>query len=36
MKEKIYDGTFSHTLIDGNGITAGLFIENGIEIITII
>ena len=32
---QIYDGTFSHTLINKNGITAQLFLENGIEIITI-
>ena len=25
---KIYDGTFSHTLINGNGVAAQLFIEN--------
>lgn len=31
---KIYDGTFSKTLIDGNGITAQLLIDNGIEIKT--
>jgi uncharacterized protein YbbK (DUF523 family) len=29
---EIYDGTFSNTLIKGNGITANLLIENGIEI----
>lgn len=33
--EKIYDGTFSHTLMDGNGVTAALLKDNGIEIITI-
>ncbi len=32
---QIYDGTFSHTLIDGNGVTAELLQQNGIEIITI-
>ena len=32
---QVYDGTFSHTLINKNGITAQLFLENGIEIITI-
>lgn len=32
---KIYDGTFSHTIIDGNGITAELLKNNGIEIISI-
>lgn len=31
---KIYDGTFSRTLIDGDGITTRLFKENGIEVIT--
>ena len=30
---KIYDGSFSGTLIDGNGITADLLIKNGIEIL---
>ena len=30
---KIYDGTFSGKLIDGNGITTQLFLENGIEVI---
>ena len=29
---KVYDGTFSHTLIDGNGITTKLFLDNGIKI----
>ena len=29
---KIYDGTFSHTLIDGNGVATKLLIENGIQI----
>ena len=33
--EKIYDGTFTHSVIDGDGITAELFKKNGIEIITI-
>lgn len=32
---KIYDGTFTHTLIDGDGVTAQLLKDNGIEIITI-
>ena len=32
---QIYDGTFSHTLVDGNGITAELLKNNGIEIIGI-
>lgn len=31
---KIYDGTFSGKLIPGNGITAELLIENGIEVIS--
>ena len=31
---KIYDGTFSRKLISGDGITAKLLKENGIEIIT--
>jgi uncharacterized protein YbbK (DUF523 family) len=31
---KIYDGTFSGKLIDGNGITAQLLIENGITVVT--
>ena len=31
-KGKIYDGTFSGTLTDGNGITAQLLTENGIYI----
>ena len=29
---KIYDGTFSHTVIDGDGVTAELFRKNGIEL----
>ena len=33
--EKIYDGTFTYTLIDGDGVTAELLKNNGIEIITI-
>ena len=32
---KIYDGTFTHTLVDGNGVAAELLKNNGIEIITI-
>ena len=32
---KIYDGSFTHTLIDGNGLTAELLKNNGIEIIAI-
>lgn len=31
---KIYDGTFTETLIDGDGIAAALFKENGIRVIT--
>lgn len=31
---EIYDGTFSKRIIEGNGITAELFIENGIRITT--
>lgn len=30
---KIYDGTFSRKLIDGNGVTAGLLSDNGIHIL---
>lgn len=29
---KVYDGTFSGKLIDGNGITAKLLMENGVEV----
>ncbi len=29
---KIYDGSFSGKLIDGNGVCAQLFIDNGIEV----
>jgi len=29
---KIYDGSFSHRLIDGNGVTAELLIRNGIKV----
>lgn len=32
---KIYDGTFSNSLVEGNGITIELLIENGVEIITV-
>ncbi|MGN8912765.1 DUF523 domain-containing protein [Anaerofustis butyriciformans] len=32
--KKIYDGSFSSVLIDGKGITAKLFEENGIEVIS--
>ena len=31
---EIYDGTFSGTLTKGNGITAALLLENGIEVET--
>lgn len=30
----IYDGTFSGNLIHGNGVTAQLFLNNGIDVIT--
>lgn len=30
---EIYDGTFSGTVINGNGVTAELLIENGIKVI---
>lgn len=33
-KGKIYDGTFSGTLIEGNGVTVDLLQSNGIEVIT--
>jgi uncharacterized protein YbbK (DUF523 family) len=29
---KIYDGTFTKTVIEGNGITAKMLIDNGIEV----
>ena len=32
--KKIYDGTFSDNLIDGNGITTELLLKNNFEIIT--
>lgn len=31
---KIYSGNFDKQLVDGNGITADLLIQNGIEVIT--
>lgn len=31
---KVYDGTFSGKLTNGNGITADLFLKNGIKVIT--
>ena len=30
----VYDGTFSKTLIQGNGVTADLLIKNGFKVIT--
>ncbi len=33
-KGKIYDGTFTGTIISGNGVTAELFLENDIEVIS--
>ena len=33
-KGQIYDGTFSGKLVDGNGKTTELLLENGIEVIT--
>lgn len=33
-KGKIYDGTFSHTLIDNDGVTAELLRKNGIKVFT--
>ena len=32
---EIYDGTFTHTIIDGDGITAELLKNNDIEVLTI-
>ena len=29
---KVYDGTFTKTLIDGHGVTAKLLIDNGIQV----
>ena len=29
---KIYDGTFSNTLVDGQGLTAKLLEENGVKV----
>lgn len=31
---KIYDGSFTKTLVAGNGITADLLLQNGIEVLT--
>lgn len=33
-KGKVYDGTFSGNLVDGNGITTQLLIDNGINVYT--
>ena len=33
-KNQIYDGTFTHTIREGNGITVSLLEENGIEVFT--
>ena len=33
-KGYIYDGTFSHNLVEGNGVAAKLLIDNGIEVFT--
>lgn len=33
-KDKIYDGSFSHNLIDRHGVCAELLIKNGIEVIS--
>ena len=33
-KGAVYDGTFTGTLREGNGLTAALFLENGIEVLT--
>lgn len=33
-KNKIYDGSFTSSIIEGHGITTKLLIENGIEVIT--
>ncbi len=31
-KGEVYDGTFSHTLIKGNGVTTQLFLDNNITV----
>jgi uncharacterized protein YbbK (DUF523 family) len=31
---RTYDGSFSHKIIEGNGVTAELLIHNGIEVIS--
>ena len=33
-KGKIYDGTFSHTLTERDGVTTELLMKNGVEVIT--
>lgn len=33
-KGRIYDGTFSATLTDGNGVSAAMLMENGITVLT--
>ena len=33
-KGKVYDGTFTNNFINGDGVTAKLLIENGIEVFT--
>ena len=33
-KGKVYDGTFTHTITDGNGIAAKLLMDNGIAVYT--
>lgn len=33
-KGEIYDGTFSHTIVDGDGVAAKLLMENGITVYT--
>lgn len=33
-KGVIYDGTFSHNKVPGNGVAAKLFLDNGIEVYT--
>ena len=30
----VYDGTFSHNIVEGNGVAATLLMENGIEVYT--
>ena len=33
-KGLVYDGTFSGTLVEGNGVTVDLFLKNGIKVYT--